>query len=242
MKKFYFAFFIFMISFSFLLGACTQKDNRTVVFETDFTSLQSSTFFGTYGNVKELDSGIELIKSKTSNVGPLTYFGTKTRNVNWVDRGLSVEATIDIDLEKFKTGDAFNLTVTLNNKDNQILTGVSACFRKFDNGLRIGYSQESYEEDNFKATEPVNESSQLINKNGVYVLEISFYTNKDNIILYNISLKNEDDKKIFNIKAQPLKIDSENVYVESVGGIRSFWLSYMTAESVTLKKLRITEN
>ena len=244
-KKIYFAFFIFMLSFSFVLGACTQKDNRTIVFEADYEALEPSTYFGTYGSIRKADKNgaIILIKSASTDVGPLTYFGTETRNVTWVDRGLAVELTMDIKLEDYKTNDAFNWTITLNNDENQILTNLSVCFRKYENGLRVGHSTKSSEESNINATKTENEESQLISEDGKYVLEVSFYSNKEDLILYNIIVKNEKNEKVLNIKSQNLTdANDSNIKTEYVGGLRSAWLSYMTAQSVTLDKIRIVEN
>lgn len=242
--KSFFAFFCLLISFSFIFTACSQKDSRAVVFENEFLKGNVSTF-GTYGTIIDNeDKTITLLKS-TNNVGPITYFGnSESKNSIWVDRGLTCELVFELKPAEIEIDDCFDWTFAVNNKEYNQLSQVVVSFRKFDKGLRVGFSQKSSEASNLESTKEENEKSKVIEKSGDYILQVSFYSNIKNEILFNIILtEKSNDEDVFVINGEKLLIADDNqIKTEEMGGIRSAGLSYMTLSSLKVKKVRLLEN
>ena len=239
-----YAFFCLLLCFAFLFSACSQKDNRSVIYENNFEKGNNNTF-GTFGTIVENeDKSLTLKKSEDNNVGPISYFGkNENKNSSWVDRGLAAEITFELDPYKFETDESFNLTFTLNNKDFNSLAEVTVCFRKYNNGLRIGTAKTSGEETNITATQESNNKSKRIERSCNYTLEVSFYTSIKNEISYRVILKEEDGTKIYTEVFEKLEnADRESVQPDQVGGFRSVSLSYMTTSEIKVKKLRLLEN
>lgn len=238
-----FAFFCLLICFAFVFTACSQKDNRSVVFETEFKSGNEGTF-GSYGTIIEKENQTLILEKSENNIGPITYFGkTESKNSVWVDRGLAAELTFYLDPNEIETNECFDWTFVLNNKDFNPLSEVTVSFRKYEKGLRVGHSLKTGEEANKSATSEENQSSKKVEKSGYYVLEVSFYTNIKNEILYNVILKEKDKDEVLSSSGNQVKnSDGEKIDVKSVGGLRSAGLSYMTISSLTITRVRLLEN
>ena len=106
----------------------------------------------------------------------------------------------------------------------------------------VGHSQKTGENSNKENTS--NENSKVIEKTGDYILQVSFYSNIKDEILFNITLtEKSNDEDIFVVSGEKL-LDSDEKQIETsqVGGMRSVGLSYMTIESVKMKKVRLLEN
>lgn len=236
-----FAFFCMLICFSFLFSACTQKDSRAVIFENDFSQGNNSTF-GTFGTIQDNDDKtISLIKA-SNNIGAITYFKSDEKNSVWVDRGLTTEIIFELKPAEILKDECFDWTFVLNNLENNPLAQVVVSFRKFDHQLKVGSSQKSGEISNKENTS--NENAKAVEKTSDYILQVSFYSNIKNEILYNILLTEKtNDEDIFIVNGEKL-LDAEGnqILTEKVGGMRSVGLSYMTIPSIKLKKVRLLEN
>ena len=236
------AFFLILISFSLIFGACSQKDNKIVIFESEFKN-GNSNVFGGFGTIFDENDGVILSRAQNKFVGPTTYFGkNESKNSVWALKGLTAEITMQLNAD-IATNKSFDWTFYLNNKNNQILAEVCVCFRKYENALRVGYSKSSGEESNLNATSFENKTAKTITVSGDYILSVSFYSNIENEILYNILLKNKKNDFIFEKNGEFLQNSNNiNVNKDEIGGVRSASLSYMTIDSLKVKKLRLLEN
>lgn len=236
-----FAFFCMLLLFSVIFSACSQKDSRPIIFENDFSKGNNSTFtsFGTIQNNN--DKTISLIKSK-DNIGPVCYFGKENKNSVWVDRGLTSELVFEIKPSEIETDKCFDWSFVINNLENSPLSQVVVSFRKYKKGLMVGHSQKTGENSNKENTS--NENSKVIEKTGDYILQVSFYSNIKDEILFNITLtEKSNNEDIFVVSGEKL-LDSDEKQIETsqVGGMRSVGLSYMNIETIKLKKVRLLEN
>ena len=236
-----FAFFCMLLSFSIIFSACSQKDSRPVIFENDFSKGNNSTFTS-FGTIKDNeDKTISIVKSK-DNIGAVCYFLKDNKNSVWVDRGLTSELVFEIKPAEIETNECFDWSFVVNNLDNNPLSQVVVSFRKYDKGLMVGYSQKTGESANKENTS--NEKSKVIEKSSDYILQVSFYSNIKDEILFNITLtEKSNNEDIFVVNGEKL-LDSDEKQIETsqVGGMRSVGLSYMTIDSIKMKKVRLLEN
>lgn len=244
MQKFKIITAFFMLAvFAIIFGACSQKDNRTVVYENEFKDGNSSCFVE-YGKIVDKSDSVILLKSEDKDASAITYFGkNEKKNSVWVDRGLAAEITFQIIPSEIDVNKCFNWTVVLNNNENNPLASVNVCFRKYQNLVRVGFSNKSSEESNQNATNFDNENAKSLSDANFYVLEVSFYSNIENEILYSIKLKDKENKMYFSVIGEGLKnADGEKIKASDIGGVRSAMLSYMTVPSLKIKKVRLLEN
>lgn len=239
-----FAFFCFLLSFAVVFSSCSQKDYRAVIFENDFSKGNNSTF-GNYGTIVEnLDeSSITLIKGN-DNVGAISYFGNENKSSYFVDRGLTGELEFELKPSEIETNNCFDWTFVINNTEDNPLAEVVVSFRKYEKQLRVGFSQKSGEAANQNSTSIENEKSKVIEKTGDYLLQVSFYSNIKDEILFNVRLvEKSNEEEVFVISGEKL-LDADEKQIESkqIGGMRSVGLSYMTIPSIKLKKIRLLEN
>ena len=235
------AFFCMLLLFSIIFSACSQKDSRPVIFENDFSKGNNSTFTS-FGTIKDNeDKTISIVKSK-DNIGAVCYFSKDNKNSVWVDRGVTSELVFEIKPAEIETNECFDWSFVVNNLDNNPLSQVVVSFRKYDKGLMVGYSQKTGEIANKESTS--NEKSKVIEKSSDYILQVSFYSNIKDEILFNITLtEKSNDEDIFVVNGEKL-LDSDEKQIETsqVGGMRSVGLSYMTINSIKMKKVRLLEN
>ena len=238
------AIFLFMLCFCFVLTACNQKDSKITVFESEFKD-GNNDVFGGYGTVVSNDDfTISLIKSENSLVGPLSYFGqNEKKNSVWTNSGLEAEIELKLNPTDFEVNDYFNISFYINNKQNEILTSVSFCFRKFQNALRVGTSKKSGEENNLLATDFNNEEAKTITENKRYKLICSFYSSIDSKLLCTLKIEDDNKKEIFSSSPKYLLLENnEEVNISSVGGIRCVWLDLMNTQFLVVDKIHLYEN
>lgn len=238
------AFFLFMLCFSFVLTACNQKESKITIFESEFKD-GNNNIFGGYGSVISNDDfTITLVKSENALIGPLSYFGqNEKKNSVWTNSGLEAEVDLKINPTEFKTNDFFNVSFYVNNKQNEIISFVSFCFRKFQNALRVGISKKTGAENNLLATDFNNEEAKTLTENMEYKLLCSFYSSTDNKLVCTLKIEDKNKKEIFVSSPKYLIFDdSKEIDISSVGGVRCVWIDLMNTQFLVVDKIFLYEN
>ncbi len=238
------AFFLFMLCFCVILTACNQKNSKITVFESEFKD-GNNDIFGGYGTVVSNDDfTISLIKSEKFLVGPLSYFGqNENKNSVWTNSGLEAEIELKINPEEFNVNDYFNISFYINNKQNEVLTSVRFCFRKFQNALRVGTSKKTGIENNLLATDFNNAEAKTLTENKAYKFICSFYSSVENKLLCTLKIEDSNKNEIFLSTPKYLLLDNnEEIDISSVGGFRCVWIDLMNTQFLVVDKIHLYEN
>lgn len=226
----------------FLLSACGGA-NKNQVYNANFSKNAGNVFTDMYGTVTYNSEykTVKLGKDSKYDNSANTYFGEEDKNFDWIAGGLTVNAKFKIFANDYDDNQGFNWTISLNGEDGNFITERSVYVRKYDTGVKVGYTENGSSNDiNLDATS--NDEAVLL-PDGWYTFSFKFYENENNEIKLNISVINVYDETVFEHKNAGLgKSDGVNVTKDEVKGLRYGWLSWMTVDSLECSEISIYKN
>lgn len=237
------------LSFSLLgvLTTCVMAlagcgGGEKTIYENNFENGNNGAFTSLYGSFTENDNTITLLKDD-SNVGPNTYFGSETKNIDWQGKNMLVSIKINIENEKFATNEGFNWAVALNGEDGNFINERYLYFRKYDDGVKVGYTANgSSDEINQEATS--NDKAKLLN-DGWYEIIFDFHENDENLAKVTIKVMQNGSEVFKETDAILVNYNSEtesyeDLKMEDVKGIRYGWFPFMSVPSLEVDDLKVT--
>jgi hypothetical protein len=238
----------FRIGASSVLGDFSQgyeyDHNEGIFFEDD----GGSTGYG-YVEYDEENKYLKVVgmEDGSDTWGTYTSFGEVDKNLEWAAPVAgTVLATVEIKIllnaNLFDLGKGFSLTQAINATEGAFFSERSICFRRYADGIRIGYEHTGISEGvNESATSDaaVLAGTARTLADGWYRLQFRFIADVDGVITVTIALLDESGEA-FIVEGRALTdTGSADATLANTSGLRYLWFTTLSADYVPIGHIRV---